>query len=143
MPATDTKPMVPAFSREQPDPTQWEKSCKERAPSSSQVLLVDYDPSHAWRLSECLRQNGLSVELCLRVADGSRRLKRAIAQYELVILNVSDPSHPWLRNLRTLIEASHASDRVVSGFLCVSAVRREPLFEFQIEQMGARLVYEL
>jgi len=135
---------VPAFSHGQVDPTESKSPCKESGASPGQVLLIDYDLPHAGRLSEYLRMHGLSVEISLRVPDAARRLRRASAQCEIVVLiNVSNPSRPWLQNLRTLIEASHASDCVVSGFLCVSAMRREPLFEFQVEQMGARLVYEL
>lgn len=140
---TDTTPAVPAFSNGHIDPSQPGPNCKESAACPGQVLLIDSDLSHAARLSECLRQNGLSVELSLGVSDAARRLKRADARFELLILHVSDPSQPWLRHLRTLNEASHQSGYSVGPrFLCVSRVRREPLFEFRIEQMGGRLVYE-
>lgn len=113
------------------------------AVAPDRVLLIDYDESHARRLVEYLHLHGFLVDLSVGVVDATLRLKRHSAQYEIVILNVSDSSQPWLRSLHTLDEASRNSTfGVCPLFLCVSTVRREPLFELQIEQMGARLVYE-
>lgn len=109
----------------------------------SKVLLIDQDGPHAEHLVKLLRSRGLSVEECGTVSEATIRLKQPGAEYELVIVNVSDASQPWLQALDTLHEASsQASLGLGPRFLCVSTVTRGPWFELQIEQHGGRFVYE-
>ncbi len=116
---------------------------QEGPPPPHKALLIDDDSTHAHRVIECLPAFGLGVELCSTVKQGIIKLSRREAEYELVVLNVSDASQPWLRLLQVLHEAAFQSGRAIGPlYLCVSTVRRDHLFELQVERMGARLVYE-
>jgi|SRR5579859_137310 len=125
------------------NPTISETVCTGTASRHSKVLLIDHDGPHAQRLIEDLCGRGLSVELCGAVPQATIRLKRPDAEYELVIVNVSDASQGWLRALHTLDEASRRPGLAAGPrFLCVSTVNHGPHFRFQVEQIGGRFVYE-
>jgi CheY-like chemotaxis protein len=106
------------------------------------ILLIDDDSIHAQQLAQRLRRKGLLLEICHGVQDAMGRLRQPAAQYDLVIVNVSDPCRPWGRILRDLREASYRSRRPGPLFLCVSQTIKSPQLRLRLEQGGARLAYE-
>jgi hypothetical protein len=111
--------------------------------SGTPILLVDHDQIHATSLIGALSTRGLAVEFCHTVREAAMKLRAPHGEYAVVIVNISDASQPWLRLLHGLHEASFQSGTPIGALcLCVSTVKRDPLFELQIERTGARLVYE-
>ena len=107
------------------------------------VLLVDNDQGHAERACGCLRFHNLEVDVCRAPERAVALLRRASADYEVVILNVSDVLLPWFKTLARLQEACFQSRGYPSPlFLCSSSTKRSPEFELRIERMGARYVFE-
>ena len=124
-------------------------SCKSAAdyqePSAcgKTVLLIDYDAIHAKQIIEHLISRCHSVELFANVQAAAKRLRQNDGEYELIIVNISDGSQPWLRLLRYLLESSiHPGVAVGPSLLCVSTSEYDELFELQIEQLRGRLIYE-
>src|ERR1700692_714414 len=78
----------------------------------NKVLLIDHDSTHAEGLIECLaKQFSLGVELCPTIQQAVIKLSRRDTDYDLVILNVSDASRPWIRFLHALQESFTNSGR--------------------------------
>jgi hypothetical protein len=110
---------------------------------SCRILFVDADESHGSDLFNTLIGRGWTVELHSTMKAAISRLKRPGFECEVVIVNVSDASQPWLRRLEMLQEAAHGCTAPVGPLiLCVSGVKRDHLFELEIERRGGRLVYE-
>lgn len=107
------------------------------------VLLVDTDQIHA----ECVRVglgfHGLEVDVYLDPEQAAVRLRWAGNDYDVVILNVTSPSLPWV-NILTKLQAACLESGVYPAprFLCTSTTKRSPEFELRIERMGARYVFE-
>jgi DNA-binding NarL/FixJ family response regulator len=106
------------------------------------VTLIDQDEMHAEALAACLRARDLHVTHHIGANSALSMLKRQNAPCDLVLLNVSDSSQPWVRILRELQEACFSFSRCHPLVLCMSTVKRQPLFALQIERLGARFVYE-
>lgn len=106
------------------------------------VLVIDDNSDLPEALTTWCKLRSLRVEWVRSTTEAARKLARRDSSYHLVLLNVSNPSLPWLRLLHALQEASSRSQRVIEPpYLCVSTVQKDLLFELRIEQMGARLVY--
>lgn len=105
------------------------------------ILLIDNDPVHAEGLIGRLRSRSLHIEWVRSTPEAVTTLRERPSQFDLVILDVSDPSQPWLNVLDRL---QHAGRRYGWSplFLCVSNRQREPQFELAVERKGARYVYE-
>lgn len=110
---------------------------------SRRILLVDADEKHANQLCAALLARGLNVEHFAAIQPAISRFAQPSVAFDVVIVNVSDSSQPWLRQLEMLHEAAYESAAPVGPLLlCVSNVKRDELFELDIERMGGRLVYE-
>jgi DNA-binding NarL/FixJ family response regulator len=106
------------------------------------VILIDGDEKHAEALADRLRARSLDVIRHVKSNTALSMLKRRGTPCDLVLINVSDSSRPWLRILRELQEACFSFSHCHPLVLCLSTVKREPQFELQIERLGARFVYE-
>jgi hypothetical protein len=107
------------------------------------ILLVDNDQGHAERVCGRLRFHALEVDVCCDRQRAVTRLRRASADYEVVILNASNIEIPCFNILARLQEACFQSGRYPAPlFLCTSSTKRSPEFELRIERLGARYVYE-
>ena len=106
------------------------------------AILIDDDKMHAEVLAARLRARGLDVA---RHEDADRALfvlTRTRRPCDLVLINVSDSSQPWLKIVGELQKACFSFSRCNPLILCLSTVKREPQFELQVEHLGARFVYE-
>lgn len=107
------------------------------------VLLVDTNQSHAECVRTALGFHDLAVDVYPDPERAAKRLRRAGNDYDVVILNVSDPLLPWVNTLVKLQAACFESGVSPSPlFLCTSTAKRSPEFELRIERMGARYVCE-
>jgi hypothetical protein len=140
--STETMP-AHATCKGQPQPRQSRSDCQESGVRASAVLLADHDGMHAQQIIQSLRARGIGVDFCVRLQHAANRLKRIGAEYEVVIVNISDISQPWLSLLRLLRESSIQSGvKIEPQLLCVSTILYDAHFELQIERMRGRLVYE-
>src|ERR1700730_8817786 len=97
------KRLAQACQAQQPPPSQPVHDPPVIGPNKA--LLIDYDSVHAERLIECLAERrSFVVELCPTIQQAVLKLSRRGADYELVIVNVSDASRPWIRFLHVLQE---------------------------------------
>ena len=106
------------------------------------ALIIDEDHGHAQRIAGAVRSRHLAVGVASSPEDALRLFRSQMRGPHLVILNVSDPSQPWLSILRELRTAIEISRQELCLFLCVSTRRTDALFELQIEKLGGRFVYE-
>jgi ActR/RegA family two-component response regulator len=105
------------------------------------VLLIDRDAVHAERVSRMLQYHALDVGTCADPQLAILLLRRTSCEYDVVIINVSDQTVPWVSMLAKLQEACFLSNGYPSPmFLCTSTVSRSPEFQLQIERRGARYV---
>jgi hypothetical protein len=109
-----------------------------------QILILDPDSLHAARLIGCLKNRRLDIDLVETTSEAVSRLRVGAMPYDLVIVNVSRSSEPWLEILDKLQEASYSGVHLGSrpSFLCVSDRKCELDFELAIERKGSRYVYE-
>lgn len=107
------------------------------------VALLDNDAAHATILADRLRGRPLTLTTHCDPKDALQALHRDPSAYDVVVVNVSDVSQPWLAILRRLLEAcsSHNSPHTPL-FLCTSRIKRDPQFQLAIERLGVRFVYE-
>ena len=106
-----------------------------------ETLLVDEDPAHAERLIRHLAGRKLGIQLVQNAAQGEAELRRS--NYELVIVNVSDPGKPWVAIVGRLQQACRESGKSWQPLiLCVSTRQQEAHFVLEIERKGARYVFE-
>jgi hypothetical protein len=139
---SDTIP-APATCNGRPQLSKSGSDRREWSAHPNALLLIDPDGEHAHQIIQSLTARGLGVDFCINVRQAANRLKQIDGEYDLVIVNISDVSRPWLRLLRFLRESSIQSGVAVGPFLlCVSTAKYDALFELQIERMGGRLVYE-
>jgi hypothetical protein len=138
----DTTP-APDYPNGPANPAKSKTVCQDSPVCSQRILLIDSDEAHGRRLLEFLADRRLGVELLRTVQAAIGRLKQKGYQCDLVIMNVSDGSQPWLRRLEMLQEAVHECMTPAGPLvLCVSNAKRDHLFELEIERRGGRLVYE-
>lgn len=138
----DTAP-ASSTADERRNPRKSGLDCQESAPLPNTVLLIDHDAIHSQPLIECLTTHRLGVDLCANIEQAAKKLRLIGGNYELVIVNISDVSQPWLRLLSLLRESVIESGVAVApDVLCVSTAKYDALFELQIERMAGRLVYE-
>jgi PleD family two-component response regulator len=138
----DTTPAL-SSSNGQPHGCKSVSACQELSARTKTVLLVDHDAVHREQIIEILTSRGHRVDLYASVVQAAKCLRQIDAEYELIIVNVSDSSQQWIRLLRFLLESAIQSRVAVRpSLLCVSSTEYDELFELQIEQMGGRLEYE-
>jgi hypothetical protein len=111
--------------------------------SMNTVLLIDNNQRHAESVCGRLRFHALEVHICPDPDRAITRLRRSSANYEVVIVDVSNASLPWFDTVARLQEACFQTGVYPSPrLLCTSNTKRTPDFELRIEQIGARYVYE-
>ena len=111
--------------------------------SGPHVMILDNDAAHAALIAERLRPRQLLLTTHREPEDALEALRCTSTACDIVVVNVSDISHPWLAILRRLIEAcASRSQSYTSFFLCTSRVKRDSQFQLSIERMGVRFVYE-
>jgi hypothetical protein len=134
---------IPSASYPSESRTLNSKSAWPKNQGLLRVLLVDHDQGHAERICQCLRFHALEVDVCPDPERAITRLRRESANYEVVILNVSEIFWPWLKTLARLQGVCLQSRAYPSPlFLCTSSTKRSPEFELRVERMGARYVFE-
>ena len=115
----------------------------EYGQGAAKVLLLDFDHQHAVALADRLRSRSLHVDVYADSEAAIAQLRRSAPEYEVVIINVSIHSVPWLKTLQKLNEASRRSGAQQRPLLlCVSMNQQQPEFVLQIERTGARYVRE-
>jgi CheY-like chemotaxis protein len=107
------------------------------------VALVDSDAIHAAALANRLRARQLNLTAHRSPEDALQALRRDFAKPDIMIVNVSDISQPWLAILRRLQEAcsGHSSPQTPL-FLCTTRIKRHPEFQLSLERIGVRFVCE-
>ncbi len=107
------------------------------------VVLVDNDAMHAATLADRLRARQLMLTTHRAPADALQVLRREPSACDIVVVNVSDASQPWLAILRRLLEACASNSSPHTPlFLCTSRIKRDHQFQLALERLGARFVYE-
>lgn len=107
------------------------------------VLLVDTDQRHAECVRGVLGFHGIEVDTYQDPEQAVARLRRSGNDYDVVILNVSNTSSPWVSILARLHAALHESGASPAPLLlCTSTTKQSPEFELLIERMGARYACE-
>jgi CheY-like chemotaxis protein len=107
------------------------------------VLLVDIDKQHAERIRGSLVFRAREVDVFADPKEAAARLQQARADYQVVILNVSNVLMPWINILANLQAACFQSGVFPSPLiLCTSTIKQSFEFQLRIERMGARYVYE-
>jgi DNA-binding NarL/FixJ family response regulator len=107
------------------------------------VLVIDNDQAHSTEIADRLRALHLTVVAFRELSTGSSILHDELSACDIVVVNVSDASQPWLAILRRLLEASaRHSSQPAPLFLCTSRIKRDPQFQLELERMGVRFVYE-
>ena len=109
----------------------------------TRVLLIDENADHAQQLGLVLAQRGLTVVRAADIEESIRNLRKPGLIYDLVILIMADRSRPWLKVLHKFQQAClQAAFLETPLFLCVAKLQFGPEFQLQIEQRGARYVFE-
>ena len=104
------------------------------------ALLVDADRCHSAQLSKSLERIGLVVDICSEVATAVGKLHLGGDRYELVVVDISNPTKAWGRIIHDLKESAHQSNsRRSPFFLCVSSSKQPPALHLALERKGARL----
>ena len=107
------------------------------------ALLIDADFAHAELLMRQLGSRHLRVSFANDTEEAISALRNRMSHFDLVIINISDTTQPWLAILDRLQEVCYRSGTNSSPlFLCVSTHKRETNFQLQIEHRGARYVHE-
>lgn len=115
----------------------------EHGRGTARIVLLDFDNQHATALTERLRSHNLSVDVYVDPEAAIAQLRENDSEYEVVIINVSSRSVPWLKTLQKLDQACRRSGvRKQPLVLCVSRVQQQPELVLQIERTGARYVRE-
>jgi hypothetical protein len=111
--------------------------------SRPSVVLLDNDAAHAATLADRLRARQLALTTLREPKDALRALHREPSGWDIVVVNVSDASQPWLAILRRLLEAcfSHSAPHAPL-FVCTSRIKRDPQFQLALERLGVRFVHE-
>jgi hypothetical protein len=122
------------------------QTSQEIARSGPGVLLLDNDAVHAGALADRLRaqrDHQLTLTTHPEPKGVLHTLRREPSAWDIVVVNVSDVSQPWLAILRRLLEASSShSTPHTPLFLCTSRIKRDPQFQLALERLGVRFVYE-
>lgn len=106
------------------------------------VLIIDRDQAHSMEIADCLRARQLTVTACRELAGGLQILRREACTWDVVVVNVSDASQPWVAILRHLLETCSDKPTPAPLFLCTSRIKRDQQFQLSIERLGVRFVYE-
>jgi DNA-binding NtrC family response regulator len=109
----------------------------------SSILIIDKDQAHSIKVADRLRGRQLIPTTHRELKDALQALYREASAWDIVLVDVSDLSLPWLAILRQLLEAcsSHSSPHMPL-FLCTSRTKRDPQFQLALERLGVRFVYE-
>jgi DNA-binding response OmpR family regulator len=104
------------------------------------ILLIGSDREYQENLASKLRTRGHAVlmadNLRLSSTDGNDRM----SSVEIVVFDVTHFNEDGKRQLRTICQQPR-QDGFPVLVLCYSKVYRGPLFELDIERIGARFVY--
>lgn len=107
------------------------------------ILIIDADALSTLGLDQQLRDRSLRVLRSDDLQQAIAVIRREGHSLDVVLVNVSRSSVPWLAVLR---ELRAACERHCPGpkplLLCFSSVRKDPLFQLQVEGLGARFVHE-
>ncbi len=107
------------------------------------VLIIDNDQMHSMEIANRLRARHLTLTTHRAPTDALQTLHREPSTWDIVVVNVSDASQPWLAILRRLQEAcANRSSPNTPLFLCTSRIKRDPQFQILLERLGVRFVYE-
>ncbi len=107
------------------------------------TLIIDNDQVHSTEIAGRLRARQFTLTTRRDPKDALQALLREPSAWDVVVVNVSDVSQPWLTILRRLLEASaNSSSSPAPLFLCTSRIKRDPQFQLAIERLGVRFVYE-
>lgn len=107
------------------------------------ILIIDKDEAHSMEIADRLRARQLAVTTHAELGRGFQTLHSEPSAWDVVVVNVSDASQPWLAILRRLLEASSCDgSRSTPLLLCTSRIKRDPQFQLALERLGVRLVYE-
>jgi len=109
----------------------------------TRVLLIDNDDAHAGEVSAAFARRGL---ITIRVSNHVEAINKGLLSAhvcEIVVLVMTDLSHPWLTILSSLQDATQqGSFMELPLFLCVSKRELAADFQLRIERMGARYACE-
>ncbi len=107
------------------------------------LLLIDADLVHARELSALLAHRGIVIQHVLKCTDGAAALRQSLPQHDLVVVDLSERSHPWLTFLRKLRQALRNPTAGCGPlFLCISGLQWSVDFQILIERSGARYAFE-
>ena len=110
---------------------------------TSYVLLIDSDADHSERLAHCLESAGIVTETVVQLSSAAQRLRQNGKQYDVVVVDISNPTKDWSRIVHDLQEVAYQSDRQLGPlFLCISRLRRSPELQLALERKGARVAFE-
>jgi len=85
----------------------------------------------------------LRVKVVSDMVQAEDAVRQHDAGYELIIINVSDPSQRWLLMLAKLQNVSRGSGAAWPPLvLCLSTRKHDLRFQLEIERKGARYVFE-
>jgi len=104
------------------------------------ILLLNFDPARAVRLSAVLRDRShgaLTVDASRLMAD-----EAYIERYKIdvVLVDLSDSQGELWTDLARLCALSNSKGLPIP-VLCYSNIYRGPAFELKVEELGARLAY--
>jgi hypothetical protein len=127
-------------SPERMDPDQ---VLQETIRSKPRVAILDSDLEHAATLANRLRVRQLTLTTYRKLEDALRVLRHHCATPDIMVVDVSDTSQPWLAILRRLQErcCDHSSTHTPL-FLCTSRIKKHPEFQLSLERLGVRFVCE-
>jgi DNA-binding NarL/FixJ family response regulator len=107
----------------------------------SRVLIIDKDEIHRNSLAQRLRTHQLILTASCESSSFAALVGESLT--DVVVVNVSDISRPWLEILRRLQETcSNHFSSYPPLFLCTSRIKRDPQFQLALERLGVRFVYE-
>jgi hypothetical protein len=130
---------------EQSGPRRVDRSqvVQETIRSMPHVAILDNDVEHAATLAGRLRGRQLTLTTHGKLEDALQALRGDHPAWDIMVVNVTDASQPWLAILRRLQEAcSSYSSPKTPLFLCTSKIKRHPQFQLLLERLGVRFVYE-
>src|SRR5579872_6719250 len=115
--------------------------CRGKENRMPSVLIIDRDQAHSMQIADRLRTRRLTVTVHRELSRGLDILHAEPSTWDIVVVNVSDVSQPWLAFLRRLLETSSGHGSLhVPLFLCTSRIKRDPQFQLSLERLGVRFV---
>lgn len=136
-------PILNGFEQSGPLRVDQSQVVQETIRFKTHVAILDSDSEHAEILADRLRGRQLTLTTHRKLEDALQALRREHPAWDILVVNVTDASQPWLAILRRLQEAcSSYSSSQTPLFLCTSKIKRHPQFQLSLERLGVRFVYE-